>query len=68
MWATLADEGVVRSVPLAPGVPGARSVDTGGRPEALALSADSVWVTDTEREALIRIDRDSGDPEVSPSL
>ena len=34
-----------------------------GRPEALALSADSVWVTDTEREALIRIDRDSGDPE-----
>ena len=36
------------------------------RPEALALSADSVWVTDTEREALIRIDRDSGDPEGEP--
>jgi serine/threonine-protein kinase len=60
-WAAVAGDGVVRRVAVASGTEGGeRVVETGGRPDALAVSRDGVWVADTEREMLMRIDRTSG--------
>ena len=55
VWTSVADEGLVLGFPPAPGRPPA-VVRTGGRPAALAQDTRWVWVTDTDREAVLKID------------
>jgi YVTN family beta-propeller protein len=59
-WAAVAGEGAVRRTPLASGGTGERVIRTGGRPEVLAMSRTAVWVADSERETLDRINRTTG--------
>jgi len=39
---------------------GGRAIETGGRPEVLAVSRSGVWVADSDRETLYRISRETG--------
>jgi YVTN family beta-propeller protein len=63
-WAALAGEGAIRRIQLATGR--SEQVETGGRPEALAMSKTGVWVADGERDTLYRIDRATGRPAGGP--
>jgi DNA-binding beta-propeller fold protein YncE len=60
VWAAVAGEGVIRRQPLGGGDSGERTIETGGRPEVLAVSRSGVWVADTERERLYRMSRKTG--------
>jgi streptogramin lyase len=55
-WASVAGEGVLKSVPASVSGPEPTTIAVGGRPEYLTLDRRWVWVTDSERDVVTRID------------
>jgi YVTN family beta-propeller protein len=59
-WASVAGDGVLRSVPASVSAPEPQTIRVGGRPEFLALDRRWLWTTDSERDVVIRVDPRSG--------
>ncbi len=55
-WASVAGDGVVTKVPAFVSGTEPKTVQVGGRPEQLALDRRWLWVTDSERDVVTRVD------------
>ena len=54
-WASVSGDGLLRSFPVAAAAE-EDAVAIGGRPESLALDTRWLWVTDSERDAVMKVD------------
>ena len=61
LWVSVAGEGAVKVVSFGDGSPGVRTIRIGGRPEFLVLGRRAAWVTDGDRESVLRLDVTSGE-------
>jgi DNA-binding beta-propeller fold protein YncE len=59
-WASVAGDGVVEKVPSFVNGPEPKTVPVGGRPEKLALDRSGLWVTDSERDVVMKVDPRAG--------
>jgi serine/threonine-protein kinase len=59
-WASVAGDGTVQKVPAFVEGPDAKTVQIGGRPERLALDRRWLWVTDSDRDVVVRVDTRAG--------
>ncbi len=59
-WASVAGDGVVKKVPGFVDGPAPKTIRLGGRPERLALDRRWLWVTDSERDVVTRVDPRAG--------
>ena len=59
-WASVAGDGVVTKLPAFVNGPEPRTIRVGGRPERLALDRRWLWVTDSERDVVTRVDPRAG--------
>jgi streptogramin lyase len=59
-WASVAGDGVVEKVPAYVNGPEPKTVRVGGRPEELALDRSGLWVTDSERDVVMKFDPRAG--------
>lgn len=59
-WASVTGDGVVEKVPAFVNGPAPMTIRVGGRPELLALDRRWLWVTDSERDVVKKVDTRGG--------